>query len=161
MGGKGINGITHNSLEAVVDHVLDHVKPEIEAMVGGKHPSSSDEMKGLAEEVVEEALRENTTFVTRRDLENAMRETAKKVFAEEIDGHTLKCLQPGGPLFRFGEKVDRINRSVLLATGAVMLVVILIPLAGVLMNWRLQKLDALQAQVMQLVAQHSAIGAKP
>lgn len=74
-----------------------------------------------------------------------------------INEHALDCMKPGGGLFMVTAKFDRLNRSVLLATGAVMLVVVLIPIFGIMLNRRMQVLDDLQVQVAKMTAQHVAV----
>lgn len=93
------------------------------------------------------------THIDHSESTDKMREVAREEANNKVTKHTLECLQPGGGLCTVAQKVDRLNRSVLIATGAVLLVGASLPFFWSQVNSRLQALDNLRIDVAALVAQ--------
>lgn len=120
--------------EAVVRDATDRLLEERQGTTGASsesidHGDSADRMRSVAA-------------------------VASDVAEVKITKHALDCLRPGGGLCTVGQKMDKLTRSVLLATGAVLLVGASLPFFWQQINSRLQTLDNLRVDVAALIAQH-------
>jgi hypothetical protein len=125
------------------------------------HPKdqiTTDEREAILEEGREQGRSEAQAHVTPRPDESSdrirrvVRPETKSIVKEAVRDHADHCRDEGA-LCTVAEKVDKLNRSVLMAMGVLLLVGGMMPFFWARLSTRLDTLDRMQMDIVRLTAQ--------
>ena len=119
---------------------------------------TTDELEAVREEGRAEGRAEAQAHVTPRPDESSdrirrvVRPETKSIVKEAVRDHADHCRDEGA-LCTVAEKVDKLNRSVLMAMGVLLLVGGMMPFFWARLSTRLDTLDRMQMDIVRLTVQ--------